>query len=855
MGLWENTLEGALGIVGVHAVVLHTGNVLYWCFDVSALNLIGVNNDLFVSLFNNPELGSYQVWNPNMGALSSPKPIGRNAFCGGQCALSDGTILVAGGQDGAGAIENYNPFGTATGTPAWILSPDFWSQWFNAMSGADNGALKDLHTYDPVADAWTRWPDMQGGRYYPTCITLSDGTAFIAGGLSNLQQWVFSGANWAENDQFETVSPEELFAGTQPQKKFQSADQYPIICLLPGSSQLFVHIETTSFIFDLPSSSFINTKFNPPGVGRQTYPMQAGHVLLPQKQGDPPRILIVGGSTSFNFDYNTQSDKPAVAGGFIFEYNAATPANSSWRATKNMPNFARIMADTVLLPDGTVFVVNGVSGGAAAGHTDRFSPVFGAEIFNPADESFTAVAPNPDSNHPRGYHSTAVLLPDARVAVAGNTKAYNPKEMPNTDDVSIQIYDPPYLFNPDGTMATRPVAASVPTEVIYGSAITLDVSSGPPVASVMLMRPCAVTHTVDMDQRAIMLPISGGGTSLTVTFLTDQALAPPGYYMLFLVSTAGVPSIATFLNLQSGTPTVPPLYLGTYVGFCVIEEVFDLGDLTLEDITQNCKCTLESLHGAIIINNKIDQHSYANLTAKTNVSIGQKIDQQSIAEIQAGGDVTLGQGVDAGAQATIVAGGKIEFGKKLDAYSSANLTAGTTVHIGQDLDQHSDSIINAQGDVTIDGNINQHATANITSVSGSITIGQKVNQADAPDAVILTAGASVNIGTTIDQHSNVTITAGTTVHIGLKIDQHSTVTIVAQGDVTIEQKLDANSNSTITSVNGSITVKQGMSQNATATLKALNGSINMDTIDSGCTLNWSAQSLNCPHQNGTINHI
>ena len=825
-GAWEGTLEGALGIVGAHAVVLHTGNVLYWCFDVSALNLIGVNNDLFVSLFNNPELGSYQVWNPNTGtALGPPKPIGRNAFCGGQCALSDGTILVAGGQDGAGAIENYNPFGTATGTPAWILSPDFWSQWFNSMSGADNGALKDLHTYDPVADTWTRWPDMQGGRYYPTCITLSDGTAFIAGGLSNLQQWVFSGANWAENDQFETVSPEALFAGTQPQQKFQSADQYPIICLLPGSSQLFVHIETTSFIFDLPSSSFINAKFNPPGVGRQTYPMQTGHVLLPQKQGDPPRILIVGGSTSFNFDYNTQSDKPAVAGAFIFEYNAATPANSSWRTTKNMPNFARIMADTVLLPDGTVFVVNGVSGGAAAGHTDRFSPVFGAEIFNPADESFTAVAPNPDSNHPRGYHSTAVLLPDARVAVAGNTKAYNPKEVPNSDDVSIQIYDPPYLNGP------RPVAASVPTEVIYGSTITLDVSSGSPVASVMLMRPCAVTHTVDMDQRAIMLPISGGGPNLTVTFPTDQALAPPGYYMLFLVSTAGVPSIATFLNLQSGTPTFPPLYLGTYTGFAVIEEVFD-GDLTLEYITQNCDVTLESRHGSITIKHKIDQNSYANLKAATFVSIGEKIDQGSNVQIVAGGDVTIGQSIDAGSQATISAGGKIDIGQKVDATSSASLSAGSTVHIGQDIDQHSDVTINAQGNVVIDGNINQHATANITSVNGSISIGQKIQE---------TAIAS--------------LTAGTTVDIGQKIDQHATVTVVAQGNISIGQKLDQHTNSNIMSVNGSVTVNQGMSGNATATIVAMNGTITMDTIDGGCTLNWDALALNCPHQNGTVNKL
>jgi hypothetical protein len=774
-GVWEPPLESALSIVGVHAVVLHTGKVVYWCFDSRAVGLLGKDNDTFVELFNNPELGSYQVWDPVSGAAGPVKPIGRNSFCAGQCALADGTILVAGGQDGAGAIEQGS------------LLP-LVSQWFNAIFGSDNGALKDLHTYDPVADSWTQWPALQDGRYYPTCVTLQDGTGFIAGGLSNLQQWVFSGGNWAENDQFETVPPGELFAGTTPQQKFRSADQYPILKLLPGSRQLFVHVETTSYIFDLDSSSFVDgAQFAPPGVGRQTYPMQSGHVLLPQKQGDPPRVLIVGGSTASNFDYNTQSDKPAVQLAFIFDYNAASPAQSSWRTTLNPPNFARIMADTVLLPDGTVFVVNGYSGGAAAGHTDRFAPVFGAEIFDPTNETFTAVAPNPDPFHPRGYHSTAVLLPDARVAIAGNTDAYNPNEPNQHDDVSIQIYDPPYL-----SAGPRPVAASVPTQVIYGSTIMVDTSAGPAVASVMLMRPCAVTHSVDMDQRAIILPITGGGATLSLAFPTDQSLAPPGFYMLFFISAAGVPSVASFTQLASGTPTYPPLYLGTYDGDgdAVIEEVFD-GDLTLEYIKNGCKVTLESRHGSITINHKIDQHSYANLKAATTVSIGEKIDNQSIAEIVAGGDVTIGQKIDQGSNATII-------------------------------------------------------------TSGAISIGQTVDQAS---GAMLTAGTSVTIGEKIDQHSNAVITAGTTVHIGQKIDQHSTAMITAQGDITIDQKLDQHTNSTITSVNGSITVSQGMSGNCTATLKALNGTITMDTIDSGSTLNWSAQSLNCPHQNGTVNHI
>ncbi len=822
MGEWEAALDTALDIVGVHAVVLHTGKVLYWCFDARAVGLLGKDNDTFVKLFNNPELGSYQIWDPASGKAGPVKPIGRNSFCAGQCVLADGTVLVAGGQDGAGAIEIYQFLGT------FLFDPNFWSQWLSAIAGTDNGALYDLHTYDPVADSWTRWPDMQSGRYYPTCLTLPDGTAFIAGGLSNLQRWVLSGANWYENNQFETVPPGELFAGTTPQQKFRDADQYPIIRLLPGSHKLFVHIETKTAIFDLDSSSFVNgAEFMPPGVGRQTYPMQTGHVLLPQREGDAPRILIVGGSTTSNFDFNTQSDKPAVRGAFIFEYNAQSPVNSRWRATLNPPTVARLLADTVLLPDGTVFVVNGVSGGAAAGHTDRFATVLGAEIFDPVSETFTQVAPNPRPDHPRGYHSTAVLLPDARVAIAGNTDAYNPGEPNRHDDVSIQVYDPPYLFK-----GARPVVAGVPAQVAYGSTITVDTSSGPPVASVMMMRPCAVTHSVDMDQRAIVLATTGGAGTLGVKFPTDHSLAPPGYYMLFFLSAAGVPSVATFVNIMDANPTFAPLYLGTYSGDALIEEVFD-GDLTLEKIDQGCKVTLESQHGSITINHKIDQHSYANLKAHTTVKIGEKIDQISIAQILAGGDVTIGQSIDAGAQASITStSGKIDIGQKVDATSSATLTAGTTVHIGQTIDQHSNVIIVAQGDVTIGEKIDQSATADITSVHGSITIGQKV-----------------------DQQAIATLTAGTTVHIGQKVDQHSTVTIIAQGDVTIDEKLDQHTTSTITSVHGSITVVQGMSGSAIATLKALNGSITMDTVDAGCTLNWSAQSFNCPHQNGTINHV
>jgi hypothetical protein len=762
--LYEN--EHGLEIVGVHAVVLHSGKVLYWCFDKRAVGQLGKNNNLFQQFFNDPNLGSYQIWDPaTKKPVSEAKPIGRNSFCAGQCALADGTIFVAGGQDGAGAAD-------ITGE---------WDKVFAALGGTDTGALKDLHTYDPGSDSWTRWPDMADGRYYPTCQILEDGTAFVAGGLSNLQQWIVSNSNFCENDQFETVPPGELFAGPTPQQKFQSADQYPIIRLLPGSHKLFVHVETQTTIFDLDSSSFIDgAVFKPPAhdalgqhVGRQTYPMQTGHVLLPQKEGDAPRILIVGGSTWDTINYNAGingfgdfvQNAPAVLGAFIFEFNAASPVDSQWRLTKNPPSTARLLADTVLLPDGTVFVINGIKAGAAAGHSK--ATALEAEIFDPKKETFTPVKPNPRADHPRGYHATAVLLPDASVAVAGNTDAYNPGEPNHHDDVTIQIFKPPYL-----TAGPRPVVTGVPAKVGYGSTIRVDTSGGPAVADVMMMRPCAVTHSVDMDQRAIRLETKGGAGTLTIKIPADHSLAPPGYYMLFFVSALGVPSDAKFVKLTDPHPTFPPLYLGTYAGDAVIEEVFD-GDLTLEEISDHCKVTLESRHGSITIKHKIEQHAYANLKAATGVSIGEGIDQHAIVQIVAGGDVTIGH------------------------------------------------------------KINERSQATITSTSGKIEIEQKV-----------------------DNYSEATLIAGNTVSIGETLDQHSTVMISAQGDVSIHLKIDQHANVQITSANGSIDIGQGLSGEAIATLIALNGDINIgDSVDAGSTLNWNARQLNCPHQNGTINHL
>src|SRR5207344_2209074 len=82
------------------------------------------------------------------------------------------------------------------------------------------------------------------------------------------------------------------------------------------------------------------------------------------------------------------------------------------------------------------------------------------------------------------------------------------------------------------------------------------------IASVSLIRHSAVTHSTNMDQRFVPLTFTQGSGGLNVQAPADANLAPPGYYMLFIVNSNGVPSIAPMVRLPAGyedsqPPTTP----------------------------------------------------------------------------------------------------------------------------------------------------------------------------------------------------------------------------------------------------------------------------------------------------------
>ena len=191
--------------------------------------------------------------------------------------------------------------------------------------------------------------------------------------------------------------------------------------------------------------------------------------------------------------------------------------------------------------------------GAPPTDEDATTASLNADLYDPVSNTFSSAGANAI---PRLYHSNGLLLPDATVWVSGSNPNYNVYE------ARIEIYKPAYLFTRDGNnnvvAATRPSITSVPGSIAWGGGFTISTPDAANISSVVLVRPGSPTHAFDTDQRVVAMNFTKGAGSLTVTAPPNGNVAPPGYYMVFVVNSSGVPSVAKFTQLgTSGSAPAP----------------------------------------------------------------------------------------------------------------------------------------------------------------------------------------------------------------------------------------------------------------------------------------------------------
>ena len=213
--------------------------------------------------------------------------------------------------------------------------------------------------------------------------------------------------------------------------------------------------------------------------------------------------------------------------------------NPGWFPTQGRnPAQPRYHLNTVLLPTGDVFVCGGCS---VFNNDDR--AVKAPEIYHPETNSWQTLASQ--ASVTRDYHSVALLMPDGRVWTAGSD--FFGRQGLDNRELRIETFEPDYFGRPD-----RPQIVALPGLIAYGDSFDVDTPDTASIGKIALIRTGSVTHSYNSDQRYIRLDFTRTGNSrLRAIAPPTGQVAPPGYYLLFLINNAGIPSVGRFLRIST----------------------------------------------------------------------------------------------------------------------------------------------------------------------------------------------------------------------------------------------------------------------------------------------------------------
>lgn len=478
VGRWSAPF--VIPVIGINAVLLHTGKVLFWSYDPAHYYDAANSNT-----------GVAYVWDP---ATRTGHPVAtpENLFCSGQTILSDGRVYIAGGN--LRFPDPYDPFGKY----------------------GYQGSLTN-YTFNPYAETFTRQPDMVRGRWYPTATQFTDNSILITSGT----------------DETGTDKLSDIVEQFTPSPDIDGVGKLNVVSL---------HMPTGYYPhqFLMPDGKVLQAG---PGAesSAQINPSNWNWSNLPRLSSD--HYKYSNGITFTDTAVSPALQTIMIAGG---TQGGVSVANNEWldgmnplRGWYRFPQWQlpRHNGNTVILPNGNLFTVGGNRGADLYDDSLLQAEMYVQQPTNVTGTWQTMAAPMIQSS----YHSSALLLPDATVLLSEDDMDHSAGAAAQH---KAQVYFPPYLFK-----GPQPVIYYAPKNLIWGQTFEL-VTDRNDMVSVILISPAAVTHGNDMHQRAIKLPIkprAAGGVYAAVP--PSSALVPPGYYMLFVLDSKGVPSVASYVKV------------------------------------------------------------------------------------------------------------------------------------------------------------------------------------------------------------------------------------------------------------------------------------------------------------------
>ncbi|MFF4257425.1 galactose oxidase-like domain-containing protein [Streptomyces sp. NPDC001663] len=387
----------------------------------------------------------------------------------------------------------------------------------------DFQGIRAAYEFDPLAERYVPVEPMRKARWYPTLVALEDGRVLAASGLDELGV-----IDPGDNEIYDPRTKKWSFG---PKRYFPT---YPALFLTKGG-KLFYPASNAGYgpadqgrepgLWDLRTNTFQKV----PGLRDPQQTETSSSLLLPPAQDQ--KVMILGGG-------GVGESKKATPRTAVVDLKKDNPV---FQDGPELPQGTRYL-NSVIMPDDTVFTTNG-----SADYRGRSaSNIFKAQFYDPKGNAFhEAAAPTVGRN----YHSEALLLPDGRVATFGSDPLFDDQQ--NTKlghfEQRMEVFTPPVLHR---NGKDRPVLDDGPKQLDRRRRATFRTDHPERVVKARLMRPSAVTHTTDVEQRSIELGLTRDAHSVTVDVPDDPTLVPPGWYMLFVTDTEGTPSEAKWIQVK-----------------------------------------------------------------------------------------------------------------------------------------------------------------------------------------------------------------------------------------------------------------------------------------------------------------